>query len=272
MTYDSFVMVDWSGGNDRGAKPTSDAIWVGVSRGETSEDPLYFRNRQVFEDWARNFIDAELTAGRRSMIGFDFPFGYPTGFGRHLTGSDDPLAIWQWFADRVVDAPKSNNRFDLAGEINASLPGVGPFWANGLKRDIEHLPRKGLARTQNPFPERRRVETLAKGAFTCWQLAGSGAVGSQIIMGLPVLHRLMQAFTGTIAAWPFQDLAAPVSFVEIWPTLYAGAAPAHIIKDAHQVQATAKHLARKTVTELHADLHVKAPIEGWILGVADPIL
>ncbi|MEO9865565.1 MAG: molybdopterin guanine dinucleotide synthesis, partial [Yoonia sp.] len=64
MTYDSFVMVDWSGGNDRGAKPTSDAIWVGISRGDTSENPMYFRNRQVFAIWARGFIETELAAGR----------------------------------------------------------------------------------------------------------------------------------------------------------------------------------------------------------------
>ncbi|MEP1386723.1 MAG: molybdopterin guanine dinucleotide synthesis [Yoonia sp.] len=272
MTYDSFVMVDWSGGNDRGAKPTSDAIWVGISRGDTSENPMYFRNRQVFAIWARGFIETELAAGRTAMIGFDFPFGYPTGFGQHLTGTNDPLAIWDWFADRVEDTPKANNRFDLAGQINATLPGIGPFWGNGLGRDIDHLPRKGLARTQNPFPERRAVEHLAKGAFTCWQLSGAGAVGSQIIMGLPVLQKLRLAFPDQINVWPFENLTAPISFVEIWPTLFAGQGPDHIIKDAHQVMATAHHLAQRTVTQLHADLHISAPVEGWILGVRDPHL
>jgi hypothetical protein len=263
-------MVDWSGGNDRGPTPTRDAIWVGINRGDVSETPQYFRNRQVFETWITDFIETELTAGRRAMIGFDFPFGYPTGFNQHLTDTDDPLTLWQWFADRVEDAPKFNNRFDIAGQINATLPGIGPFWGNGLKRDIADLPRKELARSPNPFPERRVVETHAKGSFTCWQLAGAGAVGSQIIMGLPVLHRLRQLFSSKISVWPFEPLTTPIAFVEIWPTLFAGPAPATMIKDAHQVQTTAQVLAQKSVTSLHADLRIDAPIEGWILGVRQP--
>ncbi len=263
-------MVDWSGGNDRGPTPTKDAIWVGISRSGSSEDPRYFRNRQTFFSWITDFLDTELTAKRRTLVGFDFPFGYPTGFGRHLTGTDDPLTLWQWLTDRVEDSPKANNRFDIAGQINRTLPGIGPFWANGLKRDIADLPRKGLARTQNPFPEKRIVETHAKGSFTCWQLAGAGAVGSQVIMGLPILHRLRQIFTNKISIWPFEQLTRPIAFVEIWPTLFAGPAPADMIKDAHQVKATARALAQKSVTTLHADLQITSPVEGWILGIGQP--
>ena len=263
-------MVDWSGGNDRGPKPTKDAIWVGVSRGDQDDAPRYFRNRQVFTTWMQDFFEAELTANRRTMVGFDFPFGYPTGFSTHLTGSDDPLAVWGWLADRITDTPKANNRFDIAGQINGTLPGVGPFWGNGLKRDIADLPRKGRARTPNPFPEKRAVEHLAKGSFTCWQLAGAGSVGSQVLMGLPVLHNLRNHFPNKISVWPFEKLAAPIAFVEIWPTLYAGPVPKDKIKDAHQVQATAQHLAKSSLTSLHADLHVTAPIEGWILGIGQP--
>ena len=270
MSWDTFVMVDWSGGNDRGASPAADAIWVGVNRGDQSEDPLYFRNRQVYTAWITAFIDAELIAGRRAMIGFDFPFGYPAGFGKHLIGTDDPIALWQWFHERVEDAPKANNRFDIAGQINGTLPGIGPFWANGLKREIPNLPRKGLARTANPFLERRAVEHLAKGSFTCWQLAGAGAVGSQTIMGLPVLQTLRATFPNKISVWPFEPLTNPISFVEIWPTLYAGPAPAHWIKDAHQVYTTARTLAQMSLTPTHANLQITAPVEGWILGVRSP--
>ena len=263
-------MVDWSGGNDRGPTPTKDAIWVGISRGDHHESPRYFRNRQVFTTWIRDFLDNELKANKRTMFGFDFPFGYPAGFGKHLTGSNNPMQLWDWFAQRITDTPKANNRFDIAGQINATLPGIGPFWGNGLKRDIADLPRKGLARTPNPFPEKRAVEHLAKGSFTCWQLAGAGAVGSQIIMGLPILQSLRRHFPNKISVWPFEPLITSIAFVEIWPTLYAGPAPADMIKDAHQVQATAKYLAESSVTSLHADLHVSAPVEGWILGIGQP--
>ena len=36
MRFDSFVMVDWSGGNDRGPRPARDAIWIG----ETGKSPV----------------------------------------------------------------------------------------------------------------------------------------------------------------------------------------------------------------------------------------
>jgi len=272
MSWDTFIMVDWSGGNDRGPKPVKDAIWAGVQRGDTSQEPRYFRSRQLVTDWLTDTLDAELSANRKTLIGFDFPFGYPAGLGKHLTGTDDPLAIWNWLAMRIEDTPKANNRFDVAGQINALCPGIGPFWGNGLKRDIPHLPRKGRDRTDKPFPERRVVETMpeAKGSFTCWQLAGAGAVGSQVLMGLPVLHWLRARFAGQVAVWPFEKLRKPIAFVEIWPTLFAGPAPDGMIKDAHQVKATAQAIARRGLTPDHAEVAIHAPVEGWILGIGQP--
>jgi molybdopterin molybdotransferase len=266
MTYDTFVMVDWSGGNDRGPTPTKDAIWACVA----GQDPIYFRNRQLVENWLTNLFTAELAAGRRVLAGFDFPFGYPVGFAKSVTGSDDPFALWAWFADHIADAPKTNNRFDVAGNLNALSDGIGPFWANGLSRDISNLPRKGNDRSPNLFAERRQVEASAKGSFTCWQMAGAGAVGSQVMMGLPILHRLRTQFANDLCVWPFEDHSAPITLVEIWPTLFAGAAPEGIIKDAHQVKATANHLASLPPADLDSLMDVNAPEEGWILGVPQP--
>ena len=174
MTYDTILMVDWSGAPDQGPRPKADAIWACVA----GNDPIYFSSRQAFEDWVTPFLASEVAAGRRVLAGFDFPFGYPAGFAKTVTGSDDPFALWAWFADHIVDEAKSNNRFDIAGQLNTMTDGTGPFWGNGLKRDIADLPRKGLARDPNPFPEKRMVEGHAKGSFTCWQMAGAGAVGS----------------------------------------------------------------------------------------------
>jgi molybdopterin molybdotransferase len=264
MTYDTFVMVDWSGGNDRGPTPKPDAIWACIA----GQDPVYFRNRQLVEIWLTDLFQSERAAGRRVLAGFDFPFAYPKGFATSVTGSADPLALWAWFADAITDAPKSNNRFDIAGSLNSQSDGVGPFWGNGLAhRDIDHLPRKGLARTPSPFSEHRQVETRAKGSFTCWQLAGAGAVGSQVMMGLPVLHRLRTRFAPDIQVWPFEKSDAQITLVEIWPTLHAGPAPADMIKDAHQVLATAAYFAGLSPADLSALMAVNAPEEGWILGV-----
>nr|WP_092368805.1 gephyrin-like molybdotransferase Glp [Cribrihabitans marinus] len=259
-------MVDWSGGNDTGKRPRKDAIWACVARAGETEAPIYLRNRVVARDWISDLIAAELAAGRLLMLGFDFPFGYPRGFARALTGSDDPLALWDWFEARIEDAPGANNRFDLAGEINRRFGGEGPFWANALARDIDGLPRR-KTQYRNPFPDRRAVERLAKGSFTCWQLAGAGAVGSQVMMGLPVLCELRRRFAGQVAVWPFETLDRPVALVEIWPSLTLGAAPAGQIRDAWQVEQVARALSRLDPGALARQLAVEAPEEGWILGV-----
>lgn len=269
--WDTILMVDWSGGNDRGPTPKKDAIWIGAVGHDGVEPPVYCRNRQVAEVWLTDRLEAELAAGRRVLAGFDFPFGYPEGFAAAVTGREDALTLWDWLETRIEDAPKANNRFDIAGAINARFAGVGPFWGNGLKRDIDHLPRKGRARTPNPFPERRACETRATGAFTCWQLSGAGAVGSQVLMGLPVLARLRRHFTGKVAAWPFEPLARPIALVEIWPSLIApsvaAAAHLHPVKDAVQVALMARALARLGPG---LDPILAAPAtgaEGWILGL-----
>ncbi|MEM8730987.1 MAG: molybdopterin guanine dinucleotide synthesis, partial [Pseudomonadota bacterium] len=180
MSFDTFVMVDWSGGNDTGPRPRKDAIWACLAQQGKAGVPVYLRNRAVAEAWLADLIETETGAGRRLCLGFDFPFGYPKGFARALTGSDDPLAIWAWMACRLVDKPGSNNRFDLAGEINLTLGGgQGPFWFNGLAREIPGLARDRRSYA-NPFPERRAAEAQATGAFTCWQMGGAGAVGGQV--------------------------------------------------------------------------------------------
>ncbi len=264
--YDTFIMVDWSGGNDRGPKPVKDAIWACVARAGRAETPIYHRNRQVAEKWITDTLNTEVSAGRRCMIGFDFPFGYPVGFAQALTGQADPFAVWDWFESRITDARSDNNRFDLAGEINLALGSNGPFWGNALKRDIVGLPRTKKEYI-NPFPDRRSVEMQAAGAFTCWQLAGAGAVGSQVMMGLPVLARLRRAFSDVLAVWPFEPMDRPVSVVEIWPSLLGGVAPKGVIKDAWQVQTVAQTLSRLDPALLGKMLDVDAPEEGWILGV-----
>ncbi|MEM7472505.1 MAG: molybdopterin-binding protein [Pseudomonadota bacterium] len=273
--FDTHIVVDWSGGNDAGPRPKKDAIWIEVFRDGQSEAPVYMRNRSEAESWLADRIKQERAAGRRVFAGFDFAFGYPRGFAQTLTGSTDPLALWDWFEARVEDTPERNNRTELAGQINAMFPGIGPFWGNPSRtRDIAHLPRKGLARTCTSFAEKRHVETRAPGSFACWQLAGAGAVGSQVIMGLPVLARLRRRLAGQVAVWPFEPLDKPVAFVEIWPSLIAGAVAAGQyvgeIKDAAQVRILAQTLARLDRAGRLADILADGRAEngeGWILGV-----
>jgi len=265
--FDTFAMLDWSGGNDTGPRPCRDAIWLGVTRDGVDEAPTYLRNRAEAEAALVALIAAELAAGRRLLIGVDFPFGFPAGFARGLTGCDNPFAVWDWLETVIEDGPGGNNRFDVAGEINGRFPGVGPFWFNGVKREIDGLPRKDT-RAGHGMAERRAAEARAPGAFTCWQVGGAGAVGGQVLTGLPVLNRLRRRFYGQVSVWPFEVLDKPVALVEIWPGLInAAVKPLGEIRDAHQVRLMARALARLPQDQLAEMLAVDAPEEGWILGL-----
>lgn len=268
--FDTVVMVDWSGGNDRGASPKKDAIWAGVARGGAAEAPVYLRNRQVAEVWLADLFEAERVAGRRVLAGFDFPFGYPAGVAAHVTGRADPFALWHWLEARIEDHPKGNSRWQVAGAMNALFPGVGPFWGNGTKTDIPGLPRKGRARHGHGASEWRQVERAAKGTFSVWQLAGAGAVGSQVLMGLPVLARLRRQFAASV--WPFDRPEGPIVLAEIWPSLLndlviARCAETGEIRDAVQVRLLSKAVSALPEQELAAMLAVRSEEEGWILGL-----
>ncbi len=264
--FDTFVMVDWSGGNQGAAKPQADAIWACIARCGVVEDAVYLRNRQLAEAWLMDVIRAERAAGRRVLLGFDFPFGYPAGFGAALTGSDDPFALWDWFEARVEDEPRANNRFDLAGEINQRFGGKGPFWGNALKRDIAGLPRTKVG-YNSPFAARREAEARATGAFTLWQMSGVGSVGGQAMMGLPVLARLRRHFAPDVSVWPFEPLDAPIALVEVWPSLTVGPAAEGWIKDQWQVHDLARQFAALAPARLAQMLDVPANPEGWIFGL-----
>jgi molybdopterin molybdotransferase len=275
--FDTFAVVDWSGGNDRGPSPKTDAIWAAVARGGAVEPPVYLRNRQVARDWLLALIEGELASGRRLMLGFDFPFGFPAGFAERLVGRSDPLAVWDWLAAHLEDGPKGNTRFDLAGRINGLFPGIGPFWFNGVTREIAGLPHRGRDRTVFGLEEHRLADKSAKGAFSVWQLGGAGAVGSQAITGLAALAGLRARFGDQIKVWPFEALEAPVALVEVWPSLIAGAVKAQQhegeIKDAAQVRILAGAMARmQSEGTLARALQAPAAAcveEGWIFGLAD---
>ncbi|MFQ1702463.1 gephyrin-like molybdotransferase Glp [Loktanella agnita] len=271
MRFDSVIMVDWSGGNDRGKRPVKDAIWTCIAQAGQADAPIYHRNRQVAEAWITETLTTLQATGQRVLIAFDLCFAYPTGFATHLIGQEDTLGLWDWFAARVTDSPEANNRFDLAGEINARFPGIGPFWFNGLQRDIAHLPRKGSDRTDHGLPEKRAADLAIKGSFSPWQLAGAGAVGGQVIMGLPVLSRLRQTFCKDLSVWPFQppdtQIVMAETYFSLLPDLVAD--DAHPIKDASQVTLYAKAFSALKPDDMARLLNIPATQEGWVLGAGE---
>ena len=288
--FDTVVVVDWSGAGDRGLSPKADAIWAGTVRDGRPERPCYLRSRGEAEDRLSTRIAEEIGRGRRLLVGFDFPFGYPAGAARRIAGHADPRLLWEWIADALGALPDGEGRFHLAARLNGAFPGDGPFWFNGLKGDIEGLPREKPRGASTGVPERRLVERNAPGTFSCWQMGGAGAVGSQALTGMATLARLRRCFPGKLAAWPFEPMdEAPVVLAEVWPSLLADAVAARMseddtvprdgrrapIKDAVQVAVLSETLARLGAQGRLAPLFAAAfeadpdavAEEGWILGV-----
>ena len=271
MTFDTVIVVDWASGKASGPTPKKDAIWIGVASSTSVEPPLYLRSRVEAEAWLIARLIAERAKGHRVLASFDFPFAYPTGFARALSGSDDPFGVWEWLAARIKDDENGeNNRFDIAAEINKFFGGNGPFWGNPLKRDFAELQRNKAEYSLHGLPEKRQCEQDEKGLFTCWQLAGAGAVGAQVLMGLPVLHRLRERFGKELAVWPFEAADAPIVLAEIWPSLLGPvvmeAEKSGEIRDAAQVRLLSKALASMPAIELAGMMDLTSPIEGAILG------
>ncbi|MCK0151641.1 molybdopterin-binding protein [Marivita sp. S6314] len=270
--FDTFVVVDWSAGKRAPKHPSKDAIWIGIVQDGSERDPVYCRTRIEAEAWLSAFLDAEAKAGRRVLAGFDFPFGYPKGFVRAVTGSDDPLVFWDWLAARITDDETgANNRFEVAGHLNRLFDGPGPFWGKPDPELWPDIPYRKTGIAYDVVSERRACDLVAKAASSCFQLFFNPTVGSQSLMGLPMLARLRQR-TG-VKVWPFEDGAdAQTLFVEIWPGLIEDAVKAvsdDPIRDRVQVRLLSRALAALPAERLDAmlaDVGETASEEAWILG------
>lgn len=272
--FDTILIADWSAGKRAPVKPSKDAIWLGVARGGVTEEPVYCRSRAEAEEWMVSFFQAEMAAGRRVLAGFDFPFGYPTGFATKVTRSDDPLALWSWLAERIDDQPNgANNRYAVAEELNALFDGPGPFWGKPSEDRWPGIPYRKAGITYDQVAERRACDLIASASSSCFQLAFPPTVGGQILMGLPTLWRLRQE--NGVSVWPFDPWAdAPVVLAEIWPGLIEPAVKAiktqeGAIRDRDQVRLLSRAVSRLTPDELTlmmTELPDAAREEAWILG------
>ena len=121
-----------------------------------------------------------------------------------------------------------------------------------------------------------------------WQLAGAGAVGSQAIMGLPVLNRLRRRFAPEVAVWPFetgfQDFSPEALentdcvFAEIYPsTVPVAPKPGEILDEIQVKTLSARLESLDSAGELaeafgppdsisDREIHRITTEEGWILA------
>ncbi|MBT4491265.1 MAG: hypothetical protein HOC72_27255 [Rhodospirillaceae bacterium] len=138
------------------------------------------------------------------------------------------------------------------------------------------------------MPERRRCEAWLPRSQPCWKLFTTGSVGSQSLVGIPVLKALRDdpELAPKTLVWPFEtSFAAPapeqpwqVILAEVYPSILLIKTKTGEIKDAVQVETIARHLARRDETgDLAGDLAGPDSLsqadrtligneEGWILG------
>jgi hypothetical protein len=141
-----------------------------------------------------------------------------------------------------------------------------------------------------PFPARIRDGRLVERRLAArriqspWKLFTRGAVGSQTLLGLPAVHRLLTdpALAGRACLWPFEtawDRAIgedAIVVAEVWPSLVDCRDQPYPVKDARQVaavrdwaleapEALGRSLARPTDLTDEEDRLCRER-EGWILG------
>ena len=273
--FDRVIVVDWSAAN----LPTSltnraNAVWIGCHDAEGGAE-WHHRTRASAEAQLLTLIDTARASGQRVLIGFDFAMGYPAGFAARLTGEAAAPAVWRWLAGAITDVENRNNRFEVATRINAAFPeGPGPFWSHPSGQSWPGLPfrRTGIDYAALGLSEARAAEAAVPRAKSPWMLFNPGSVGSQSLLGLPMVHRLSQC--PGVAVWPFAAPDAPVVLAEVYPSLIAGpvailANAAGLTADQAQVRLLSRALFRLGRADRLSplfDAPSEAAEEGWILG------
>ena len=282
MTFDAVIAVDWSATSGR-TKPKENTIHAATATADGVGPARHFPTRYAVIEWLAAELSARAGRGERVLAVFDVAFGWPAGAGRRLTGTGDPLALWDWMAGRLTDGPDGvNDRYAVAEEINRTMPGDGPLW--GRDRNHVHLGHISPTKPANPpFPQWRETERIMQriGGLSgrpksVWQLAYTGSVGSQTLTAMAALARLRHALGDRCAVWPFQSAdAAPVVLAEVYLAHADGAEGLFRAegepKDAGQVRAMSAGLFG-VLSEGAPLFHDPPPPreaieEGWVLGI-----
>lgn len=293
--FDRYIAVDWSANNS--PKFGRDSIWAATAGASGTIETVNIGTRREAEGWLLKKLDSAVQGRERVLVGLDFPYGYPAGFAGSLGIADQSWkGIWSYLASEVSDDNRNqSNRFAVAAAINQQLGSDAPFWGRPASQPFDHLPtRKEVTyrgRHAGGLSEWRAVEerlyAAGKRPQSAWKLAYTGSVGSQALLGIPVVHRLRwnPQLRDVSAVWPF-EVSVPdqppedpvVIHAEIWPSAApfdheSGACP-----DEQQVRAVVRYwrdLDRSGQLKLlfegaPADETVRRE-EGWILGVAESL-
>jgi precorrin-8X/cobalt-precorrin-8 methylmutase len=294
--FDRYIAVDWSANSQ--PKTGRDSIWSCVGDDGTRElRTANHPTRRAGEAWLLRQLTAAVRAGERVLVGLDFPYGYPTGFAASLGVKGEPWnGLWAYLDRQIRDDERNlNNRFEVAEGVNRRLGRNAPFWGRPQHLMLPALPfRKEVAylgpREPDGLSEWRQAEDelhrLKKRPQSAWKLAGAGAVGSQSLVGIPVVRRLREhdALRDVSQVWPFEvrvpNLPSGVPVVvhaEIWPSIMPFAHEVGSCPDEQQVRAVVNHLRQLDQVNQLVDLFAAAPDnsavrreEGWVLGLPSP--
>ena len=282
--FDRFVVVDWSASST--PKLGRDSIWI-ADHDQSGVRVTNVSTRAAAEDVLVELLASDSTSS--VLIGVDFSLGYPEGTAASLGLTGTPWsAMWALLAESIVDDDRNaNNRFAVAAALNAKLTGgAAPFWGcppaqvSSTLAATKSCPPGGLA-------EWRTVEALLRAhgrrPFSSWQLLGAGAVGSQSLLGIPMIARLGERLGKRLDVWPFttgfdtptaDDGAIVVA--EVWPSMLTIDTDG-TVRDAAQVAAMASCLAEADrdggLDALWApglsseEASAAIAEEGWVLGV-----
>jgi hypothetical protein len=286
--FDRVVFVDWSAAATRGPRrPSRDRCWVAWGGADGRPKPQYCRTRHEAIDVVRRLL---VECRGDALVGFDFPYGFPQSSG--LGGGRKAAA--RLAALVTDDASGANNRFEVAAALNAELNDgrPGPFWGCPRSREAPTLTAKAPAPDAvarfRPFRiVEERLRRLGKMVQSDWKLAYPASVGSQTLLGLPAIHRLVSdpALAARSRIWPFEtgwdsDLSG-IIHAEIWPSVLDWRAHQRPdeIRDEAQVRvlrdwaldrdedgALRRYLARPAELSSEEEAICRAT-EGWILGV-----
>ncbi|MFN3212353.1 MAG: hypothetical protein ACE37M_04555 [Henriciella sp.] len=299
--FDAYIIVDWSAA----AKPVTGAnsIWVGV-RARATDGTFQFtasnpRTRLEARTQIAELADRLISRGDRVLIGFDFALGYPFGtaaaIGLEKDGTPPWRAMHNYLTSKIEECrDNSNARFKLAAELNDAISQrPHPFWGTPKNQVCSTLSmKKGDFSAEDSLAEHRLCERWIKTNFkanpkSVWQLLGSGAVGSQALLGIPTLSFLRSRIARS-QIWPFetgfQSLTAEkldsidCVFAEIYPSTVKVTPKSGEILDQAQVRILSEHLeSLDSAGELASafdspdsisdrEIHRITTEEGWILA------
>ncbi|WKZ30667.1 MAG: hypothetical protein QY318_02360 [Candidatus Dojkabacteria bacterium] len=296
--FDQYIAVDWSARSVPSPKrPTGDAIWIGVKSFDEPTEEQYFQTRYEAEEWIGSRLVSAAEEGIRTLIGYDFDFGFPAGFA-NAVGANNWLGVWELLNGLVEDnQDNSNNRFNVADYLNSictvAEEATGPFWAIPRGTSYKYLSAKKdltypfITSSGVELSEKRLTELREPKSQPVWKLIGSASVGGQTILGIPMLHRLIfnEKLRVVSTIWPLETgFNAPSSdklicHIEIWPGIFAGRFVGEAIRDQAQVRAIIEWFDEldqsgglvKLLSRLDRlsddEVAICVGEEGWIIGM-----